>query len=55
MDPVATLERFFRVVAPLESGDQVQVVRSEHPVHFVVSPFRSRFEVLRTKLGWGSS
>ena len=30
------------------------VERSAHPAHFVVSPFRSRFEVLRTKLGWGS-
>ena len=42
-----------QVGARLESGDRVQVVVSAHPAHFVVSPFRSRFDVLRTKLGWG--
>ena len=39
----------------LQTGDRVLVSRSEHPVHFVVSPVRSRFDVLRTKLGWGAS
>ena len=39
----------------LHAGDRVLVSRSEHPVHFVVSPGRSRFDVLRTKLGWGAS
>jgi len=39
---------------PLERGDRVQVRRSDHPVHFVVSPFRSRFDVLRAKLRWGA-
>jgi NAD+ kinase len=39
----------------LESGDRVLVRRSEHPVHFVVSPVLSRFDVLRSKLGWGAS
>jgi NAD+ kinase len=43
-----------QVGARLESGDRVQVVVSAHPAHFVVSPFRSRFDVLRTKLGWGA-
>ena len=38
----------------LESGDRVRITASEHPAHFVVSPFRSRFDVLRTKLGWGA-
>ncbi len=39
----------------LQCGDRVFIERSEHPVHFVVSPSRSRFEVLRSKLGWGAS
>jgi NAD+ kinase len=43
-----------QVGARLESGDRVQVVVSSHPAYFVVSPFRSRFDVLRTKLGWGA-
>jgi len=43
-----------QVGARLESGDRVLVAVSEHPAHFVVSPFRSRFDVLRTKLGWGA-
>jgi NAD+ kinase len=38
----------------LEGGDRVHVTVSAHPAHFVVSPFRSRFDVLRTKLGWGA-
>jgi len=38
----------------LESGDRVMVAASEHPAHFVVDPYRSRFDVLRTKLGWGA-
>ena len=42
-----------QVGAKLESGDCVHVTVSAHPAHFVVSPFRSRFDVLRTKLGWG--
>jgi NAD+ kinase len=37
----------------LVPGDVVHVRRSDHPVHLVVSPFRSRFEVLREKLRWG--
>ena len=38
----------------LRSGDTVLVRRSEHPVPFVVSPSRSRFDVLRSKLRWGA-
>ena len=38
----------------LEGGDLVQIEVSDHPAQFVVSPFRSRFDVLRTKLGWGA-
>jgi len=40
--------------ATLQQGDSVRVRRSAHPVHIVVSPFRSRFEILRQKLGWGT-
>jgi NAD+ kinase len=39
---------------PLVSGDRVVVAASDAPVHFVVDPYRSRFDVLRTKLGWGA-
>jgi NAD+ kinase len=35
-------------------GDRVTVRGSEHPAHFVVSPERSRFDVLRAKLRWGT-
>jgi NAD+ kinase len=38
----------------LASGDRVFIAASERPVQFVVDPYRSRFDVLRTKLGWGS-
>jgi NAD+ kinase len=37
----------------LEAGDLVFVQESTHPAHFVVSPFRSRYDVLRAKLRWG--
>jgi NAD+ kinase len=40
--------------ARLEGGDVVRLSLSAQPAHFVVSPFRSRFDVLRTKLGWGA-
>ncbi len=42
-----------QVGVTLEAGDCVRVEGSSHPAHFVASPFRSRFDVLRTKLGWG--
>jgi NAD+ kinase len=38
----------------LRRGDRVLVAASEHPACFVVSPARSRFDVLRTKLRWGT-
>jgi len=38
----------------LAGGDRIFVAASERPVHFVVDPSRSRFDVLRTKLGWGA-
>lgn len=37
----------------LERGDVVVVHSSRSPAHFVVSRDRSRYDVLRTKLGWG--
>jgi NAD+ kinase len=39
----------------LEEGDRIEIAASAHPAHFVASPFRSRFDVLRTKLGWGAA
>jgi NAD+ kinase len=38
----------------LEAGDTVHITGSEFPVHFATSPHRSRFDLLRTKLHWGS-
>jgi len=38
----------------LEAGDRIEIAASEHPALFIASPFRSRFDVLRTKLGWGA-
>jgi NAD+ kinase len=38
----------------LEDGDRVIVQGARHGAVFVASPFRSRFDVLRQKLGWGS-
>ena len=43
-----------QVGVTLEPGDRVLVECSEHEAHFVASPFRSRFDVLRSKLGWGA-
>lgn len=39
--------------AELAAGDRVCIRRSPHPVFLLVSPQRSRFEVLRAKLRWG--
>lgn len=44
-----------QVGVTLELGDRIFVESSEHQAHFVASPFRSRFDVLRSKLGWGRS
>lgn len=38
----------------LRDGDIVSVSADAPPAHFVVAPGRSRFDVLRTKLGWGA-
>ncbi len=38
----------------LQDGDVVTVSAGAPPAHFVVAPGRSRFDVLRTKLGWGA-
>jgi NAD+ kinase len=43
-----------RASCALGRGDRVTVRGSEHPAHFVVSPQRSRFDVLRAKLRWGT-
>lgn len=40
---------------PLEPRDVVEIRRAEATVPLVHSPFRSYFEVLRTKLKWGES
>jgi NAD+ kinase len=37
----------------LEEGDRLHITRSEHPTRLLVSPGRSRFEVMREKLRWG--
>ncbi len=37
----------------LEEGDHLHIRRSEHPTRLLVSPGRSRFEVMREKLRWG--
>jgi NAD+ kinase len=38
----------------LEDGDRVVVQAARQGTVFVASPFRSRFDVLRQKLGWGA-
>lgn len=38
----------------LRQDDVVRVRRSPHPVALIPSPFRTRFEILREKLGWGA-
>jgi NAD+ kinase len=43
-----------QVGARLEPGDRVFASVSPYSTQFVVSPVRSRFDVLRTKLGWGA-
>jgi len=39
---------------PLAGGDVVVVRRGRHPVSLVGSPDRTHYDVLRSKLGWGS-
>jgi len=38
----------------LRESDRVILRKSEHPTHLLVPPGRSRFEVMRSKLGWGA-
>ncbi len=42
-----------QVGVTLEDGDSVFVEGTEDQAHFVASPFHTRFDVLREKLGWG--
>ena len=37
----------------LEDGDRVTVRRSAHPADIIASPFRTRFQILQSKLRWG--
>ncbi len=39
---------------PLQPGDRVTVQRSEHSARMIQAASRDFFEVLRTKMGWGS-
>lgn len=39
----------------LGPGEVVRVRRSDHPLRLVVSPDHDRFEILRSKLGWGAT
>ena len=38
----------------LGSIESVRITRSAHPVRFLTIPDRDHFEIVRTKLGWGS-
>jgi NAD+ kinase len=42
-----------QVSEPLMSGDIVKVSQAKQTVKFVVSPEKSYFDILRTKLNWG--
>jgi NAD+ kinase len=37
----------------MEPGDRVEIRQAPYYLKLVKSPYRSHFEVLRTKLGWG--
>jgi NAD+ kinase len=37
----------------MEPGDRVEIRRAPYNLKLVKSPYRSHFEILRTKLGWG--
>ncbi len=54
-DGAARLTVDGQVALALDDGDRIEIAASAHPAHFVASPFRSRFDVLRTKLGWGAA
>ncbi len=38
----------------LISGDEIMITESKNSVHFVRSPSKSYFDILRTKLNWGT-
>ncbi|MBU2549926.1 MAG: NAD(+)/NADH kinase [Proteobacteria bacterium] len=42
-----------QVSCPLEPGDRVVVRRSPSSLSLITNPYKSYFEILRTKLGWG--
>jgi NAD+ kinase len=44
-----------QVGQPIQAGDRVEVKQAPYNLKLVLSPHRSHFEVLRTKLGWGES
>jgi NAD+ kinase len=52
-DVVLTLDG--QIGVPLEPSDEIEVRRAAATVPLVQSPFRSYFEVLRTKLKWGET
>ena len=54
-DGAARLTVDGQLALALADGDRIEVAASAHPAQFVASPFRSRFDVLRTKLGWGAA
>jgi NAD+ kinase len=39
----------------MEPGDRVEIRRAPYGLKIVKSPYRSHFEILRTKLGWGEA
>jgi NAD kinase len=44
-----------QVGAPLLKGDQVICSRSHHSVYLILPPRMAFFDVLRTKLQWGTT
>lgn len=42
-----------QVSLPLQSGDQIKVIKGRNVVRFARSPRKSYFEILRSKLNWG--
>jgi NAD+ kinase len=42
-----------QVGVAMEPGDRLEIRRAPYNLKIVKSPYRSHFEVLRTKLGWG--
>ena len=37
----------------LVTGDRVEIRKAAHTIKLIKSPYRTYFEILRTKLGWG--